>query len=82
MLTQERRQARAQLASKAAKAAQHPHDPTKLRAVDDARRDYRFVAATDYVRQLVDSAPPLTLEQRARIASLLVPIGSDGGRAA
>jgi hypothetical protein len=35
----------------------------------DVRRDRR--AAEDYVRRLVDAAPPLTAEQRDRLAVLL-----------
>ena len=49
-------------------------DPALL----DARRDLRAARAEEYVRQLVDSAPPLTSEQRDRLAVLLRP----GGEAA
>ena len=44
-------------------------------SLDDARRDLRAAKAAAYIRALVDSAPPLTEEQRARLASLLAPAG-------
>ncbi len=31
----------------------------------------RYVTAEDYVRQIVDQAPPLTDDQRARLAAIL-----------
>lgn len=37
----------------------------------EARRDFAAARLEDYVRETVASAPPLTQEQRARIASLL-----------
>jgi hypothetical protein len=45
------------------------------------RRELR--AAEDYVRRLVDAAPPLTAEQRDRLAVLLrrTPGGSDDANA-
>lgn len=46
-----------------------PDDPSLL----EARRNLRAARAEDYVRKLVDSAPPLTDEQRARLAALLQP---------
>ena len=51
------------------------------RAADDpeivtARRDLRAARAADYVRKLVDGAPPLTDEQRDRLAVLLRPVAS------
>lgn len=30
--------------------------------------------STEYIRELIDSAPPLTQEQRAKLAELLAPI--------
>lgn len=39
--------------------------------VIEARRALKAARAEDYVRQLVDSAPPLTDEQRSRLASIL-----------
>lgn len=71
MLTKESLRARAQLASTASKAARRPDDAETAQAVEEARRNYRFVAASDYVRRLVDAAPPLTVDQRDRLAVLL-----------
>ncbi len=44
--------------------------------VIEARRALKAARAADYVRELVENAPPLSLEQRARLAVLLLP--SDG----
>ena len=38
----------------------------------DARREYAAARIEDYVRRVVDSAPPLSAEQRARLAVLLL----------
>jgi hypothetical protein len=45
----------------------HADDPEVL----NARRDLRAARAEDYIRQLVEAAPPLTAEQRDRLAVLL-----------
>ncbi len=76
MLTKESLRARAQLASKSAKAARLPDDAETAQAVEEARRNYRFVAASDYVRRLVDAAPPLTDAQRDQLA---LQLRGDGG---
>lgn len=59
-----------------------PHDPDLVRA----RRDLRAARAEDYIRDLVDQAPPLTEEQRAKLAAILMPnrsaVSTDGDRAA
>lgn len=47
---------------------------------DDAARDYAATRIADYVQRIVAEAPPLTVEQRERIARLLTPAG--GGRIA
>jgi hypothetical protein len=39
----------------------------------ELRRQLRAARAEDYIRRLIDSAPPLTDEQRARLATLLHP---------
>lgn len=39
----------------------------------DARRDLRVSRAEDYIRELVDTAPPLTDEQKRRLSVLLNP---------
>jgi hypothetical protein len=42
---------------------------------DAARREYAVAKIEDYVRRTVDAAPPLTIEQRTRLASLLTSSG-------
>lgn len=49
-------------------------------AVVEAARDLKAEALADYVRKVVDQAPPLTAEQRDRIAALLRP-GAGAGAA-
>jgi len=71
MLTKESAHARAKLAATASKAARNPNDAETARAVDEARRNYRFVAAADYIKRTVDAAPQLTPDQRDRLALLL-----------
>jgi hypothetical protein len=70
-----RRKARAQLASATARARLHADDPTVVAEVEDRRRTYRYLSAEDYIRRLVDEAPPLTPDQRDRLAVLLRPSG-------
>lgn len=38
---------------------------------DDLARDYAAAKLADYIKRTVDAAPPLTPEQRARLALLL-----------
>jgi hypothetical protein len=59
------RQLRATLASHSRPTL---HDPDKL---DELRRELRAARAEDYIKKLVDEAPPLTSEQRDRLAVLL-----------
>ncbi len=73
MLTRERTKARSELATAAAEAKRRPHDPAAAARVEELRRKYRAVAAEEYVRALVDSAPSLTDAQRERLAMLLRP---------
>ncbi len=58
-------QARARVA---ALARHRPADDVELTS---ARAELRTVVAEDYIRKLVASAPPLTSEQRDRLAVLL-----------
>lgn len=51
----------------AALSRHHPDGPE----VDDARRDLRAARAEDYIRELVDQAPPLTDDQRRRLVAIL-----------
>jgi hypothetical protein len=53
-----------------------PDDPDLLAA----RRDLRASRAEDYINQLLAEAPPLSQEQRSRLAILL--LRSNGGEAA
>lgn len=46
----------------------------------DLRRELKAARAAEYILNLVTSAPPLTDEQRNRLASLLAP--AQGGGAA
>ena len=50
---------------------------TRSRAADDpdlieARQKMRLYKLVDHVRRVVDEAPPLTADQRATLAALLV----------
>jgi hypothetical protein len=49
---------------------------------DEARRDLRAQVLTDYVQRVLDDWPPLTAEQRSKLAELLRPIRihADGGQ--
>jgi hypothetical protein len=51
-----------------ARASKPTGDPV---SAANARRDYAAAKIEDYVRRVVDSAPELTEDQRARIAALL-----------
>lgn len=57
--------ARAVLANRARRC------PDDLAAIEDARRDLKVARATAYIRKLVSEAPPLSAEQRDRLALLL-----------
>lgn len=61
----ERRQLRARIAGTLR------HNPTA--DVSDTRRELKFVGASEYIRSLVDTAPPLSSEQRYKLATLLMP---------
>lgn len=41
------------------------------RGIENARRDFAAAKLEDYIARTVDEAPPLTVEQRARLALLL-----------
>lgn len=59
-------------------AALARHHPDQPEAGAEERRTLRAAAAERYIRELVDTFPPLTAEQRARLAALL----TGGGEAA
>lgn len=46
-----------------------------------ARREFRTERWLAAIRAVVDEAPPLTEDQRARLAVLLAPVASGGGAA-
>jgi hypothetical protein len=60
-------------------AAHSRHHPDKPELTEAARRRFKADAAERYVQQLVDSFPPLTVEQRAKLAVLLLG-GGDGAQ--
>lgn len=64
-LTAEQRRRRAVIA---ARSRHNPDDPQT-----EARRDLRALTLEEYVRRMVDDWPPLSDEQRTRIAALLRP---------
>ncbi len=81
MLTTEQRRARSRLANATARANRNGLNPACDIDVADARRQYRFVTAQEYVRRLVDAAPPLTADQRDRLALLLRGAAADTDKA-
>jgi hypothetical protein len=54
-------------------AATERHHPDADTA--ELRRDLRAARAEDYIRRLIESAPPLTAAQRDQLATLLRPNG-------
>ena len=47
--------------------------------IEDGRRDLRASVAEEYITRLVAQAPPLTAEQRSRLAALLLAPAGNGG---
>lgn len=78
MLSKDRRIARANLGSAEAEARRNP-SPERRERVATLRRDYRALALEEHIAEVVAAAPPLTPEQRERLAALLRPIPSAGG---
>jgi hypothetical protein len=62
-----------------ARIADLPTADERRKATEDARRSARYKFAEDRIRKIVDGAPPLTAEQRDRLASLLRPSGAGAG---
>ena len=56
-------------------AHRDPSDP----AIEAARSQLREAVATAKIRELVAAAPPLTADQRARLAVLLLADSTPGG---
>ena len=50
--------------------------------VVDAQRDLRAARLEDYIARTLATAPPLTPDQRQRLAQLLTPPAAAGGAAA
>jgi len=59
-------------------AANVKHHPERPDLVED-RRYFKMAAAERYVREVVNGLPPLTDEQRRRLAALLHPGADDAG---
>ncbi len=51
-------------------------------AADAARQRLKAIKAEEYIRRLVDTAPPLNDDQRSRLALLLRGSASGGGAVA
>jgi hypothetical protein len=66
---------RAPEVARARLAAVRRHHPDQPEFAADARRDLRAANAAQYVRDLVDGWPPLTDQQRGRLAALLTGAG-------
>ncbi|HTY27697.1 MAG TPA: hypothetical protein VMD51_06055 [Mycobacterium sp.] len=56
----------------------HPHDSQQ---VEDADRELRVQLLAEHITRAVDAAPPLTSEQRNRLAELLRPVRAKGATA-
>jgi hypothetical protein len=50
--------------------------------IDEHRRDLRAERLADHIKKVVDSAPPLTDQQKGRLSALLRPSGGDSNVAA
>jgi len=72
VLDQQRRIVRSRLANATARAVR---DPQAAAEVEDLRREYRYLSAEDYIKRVVDEAPPLSPYQRDALALLLRPSG-------
>jgi hypothetical protein len=48
-----------------------PRTPAQLRQIDEARRSARFTFARRRIEKIVDTWPPLTQEQRDKLAEIL-----------
>lgn len=57
-----------QMRADIARASRRTGDPT---SAANKRRDYAAAKLEDYIRRVVETAPPLTQDQQLRIAALL-----------
>lgn len=62
-------------------AAAERHHPDDTDRLTEARREFAAAKLEDYVRQVVDSAPPLTEDQLERVTAILRPTLHAGGAA-
>jgi hypothetical protein len=62
-------------ARKAITTRHHPDADTS-----DLDRDLAAAALEEHIRKIVDSAPPLSPDQRTRLALLLAPATDGGGQ--
>lgn len=67
------------ISKRASYAALKRHHGADHPATEAASRELRETALARHITRLVDQAPPLTDEQRSRLAGLLVPPATDGG---
>ena len=72
---------RAQIARASRTAQKRPDDAEARAHVEELRRAYAERKLTAYIARVVDAAPPLTPEQRDRLAALLRP-STDARRSA
>ena len=66
-------QSRAEIARAALKRKRNPEDPGAARELEKLRSDYRTARAAEYIAKTVEASPPLSNEQRRRLAVLLAP---------
>jgi hypothetical protein len=52
-------------------AAASRHHPGDTATIANDKRQYRYLVLEDYIKRVVDAAPPLTPAQRDRLALLL-----------
>ena len=53
------------------------HHPNGGAAVDAAVRDLAAASIEEYIKRVVDAAPPLTQDQRSRLTALLRPTSGE-----
>lgn len=61
----------ASLTLRANLAAEHRKKIRDPDRIDDLRRQLREIHLAEHIKRVVDEAPPLTADQRARLAALL-----------
>lgn len=64
---------RAVLANRSADLNRSPGDPAAVERRDRAARDYYAEALAEHITATLAKAPPLTDEQRARLARIIAP---------